>query len=335
MLRVWFNHWFSTAYHLINLIAQGSECHFIGSSHNADAIYKCACNEWYEEPRNITQEDYLSWCLEFCLKHKVDIFVPRRFMTIIAANIDKFQELGTKVLAENRDNLCTVLDDKQLTYEYVSQFLPEIVPDYAVIHSCEEFVEAYDRLKTPQNRICYKLTRDEGAASFRVIDERVEMAGALTEKPGFKVTLETAKKVLQLYNFAVPMLVMPYLSGNELSIDCLATPSGNIILPRLKHVKRYSLVSFKPEILQLCQTLLDKMALKIPINVQLKYEDNRPYLLEINPRMSGGLQLACKASGINLPSIAIKQLIGQEEKWQYPEFKDYKTANIETPICLP
>ncbi|MBQ7528450.1 ATP-grasp domain-containing protein, partial [bacterium] len=304
-------------------------------SHNADAIYKCACNEWYEEPYKISQEDYLNWCLEFCRQHRVDIFIPRRFMTIIADNTDKFQEIGTKLLAENRDNLCKVLNDKQLTYEYVSKFLPEIVPDYSVVHSCEEFAEAYNRLKTPQNRICYKLIRDEGAASFRVIDERVETAEALTEKPGFKVTLETAKKVLQLYDFNVPMLVMPYLSGNELSIDCLATPSGNIILPRLKSTKRYSLVSFKPEILQICQPLLDKIALKIPVNIQLKYEGSRPYLLEINPRMSGGLQLACKASGINLPSIAVKQLIGQEEKWQYPEFKDYKTANIETPICLP
>ena len=34
------------------------------------------------------------------------------------------------------------------------------------------------------------------------------------------------------------------------------------------------------------------------------------YLLEINSRMSGGLQLSCKATGINIPSIAINQLLG-------------------------
>ena len=50
--------------------------------------------------------------------------------------------------------------------------------------------------------------------------------------------------------------------------------------------------------------------------------------------MSGGLQLSCLATGINLPAIALQQLLGKEMPWNYPDRKEQRVAHIETPICL-
>jgi len=83
-----------------------------------------------------------------------------------------------------------------------------------------------------------------------------------------------------------------------------------------------------------CSQMIDNLKLKMPLNIQFMMNEGKVYLLEINSRMSGGLQLSCKASGINLPSIAINQLLGIERKWEYPDFISQKVAHIETPICL-
>ena len=50
-MRVWFNHWFSTAYHLIQLMRKGygEPLTVVGSSSNAKAVYRQACDEWYPE----------------------------------------------------------------------------------------------------------------------------------------------------------------------------------------------------------------------------------------------------------------------------------------------
>ena len=58
------------------------------------------------------------------------------------------------------------------------------------------------------------------------------------------------------------------------------------------------------------------------------------FLLEINPRMSGGLQLSCLATGINLPAIALQQLLGKDLPWHYTNHEEQRVAHIETPICL-
>ena len=52
MIRVWFNHWFSTAYRLIELIKQDKEqqVYVVGTNLQIDSVIQKVCDEWYEEP---------------------------------------------------------------------------------------------------------------------------------------------------------------------------------------------------------------------------------------------------------------------------------------------
>ena len=335
-MRLWFNHWFSTAYHLINMIKQGDPGKFyvIGSSTNPYAIYKHACDEWHYEPDSISAAEYVDYCLSFCRKHAVDIFAPRRFLVDVVRNAPRFEDLGVKLLADTCASTIEMLDNKIDTYNYFAKIYPECVPNVCIAHSLDEFTSSYESLISQASRVCYKLVVDEGARSFRVIDDRIEQAYALLEKPGAKITWEAAKKVLDKYDFSNPMLLMPYLRGIEISADCLATPSGNLIIPRYKTNKRYSEVKFEKDVMDECSWMMDTLSLKMPMNIQFKMDEGKLYLLEINPRMSGGLQLSCQATGINLPSIAINQLINIEKQWEYPDIAVQKVAHIETPICL-
>ena len=55
--------------------------------------------------------------------------------------------------------------------------------------------------------------------------------------------------------------------------------------------------------------------MEFPCNIQFKLEGDEPYLLEINTRMSGGLQMSCLAAGVNIPNIALNKLLGRDIPW--------------------
>ena len=208
------------------------------------------------------------------------------------------------------------------------------MPNYVLAHSPEEFHLACESLKSTSGRLCYKLTVDEGARSFRVIDNSIESISALYAKPGTKVTQCAAEAILSQYNFSIPVIVMPYLSGADVSVDCMETATGRLIIPRFK-VGRYSEVKPDSEVIRLSNAIMDILRFDMPANIQFKMEQGRPYLLEINPRMSGGLQLSCLATGINLPAIALAKLNQQALDWSYPEnWKSTGVVNLETPVIV-
>ena len=63
MARVWMNHWFSTAYNIINLIRKAfPDIEIIGSNEHPYSPIMNVCDEWYQEPV-IKGEQYVSyWC---------------------------------------------------------------------------------------------------------------------------------------------------------------------------------------------------------------------------------------------------------------------------------
>ncbi|MBQ6374711.1 MAG: ATP-grasp domain-containing protein [Clostridia bacterium] len=332
-MRVWFNHWFSTASHLIRLMRQGRADAFIGSGSNPRAAYRQACDEWYDEPAQ-PPEDYADFCLDFCRRHAIDVFVPRRGMLEVVRAAERFEAQGVRLLAERDAGLVGLLEDKVRTYRFFEERLPGIVPDHRLADSLEAFEAACDGLSSPSGRLCYKLVTDEGARSFRVLDDSIETVKALYEKPGTKVTRRAAAAILSQYDFSVPLIVMPYLSGADVSVDCLDTAGGRIILPRFK-VGRYHEVRPDAQITALCEAIMDALGPQMPVNIQFRMESGRPYLLEINPRMSGGLQLSCAATGIDLPALALAKLLGQPAAWRYPEpWLPVELVNLETPVVL-
>ena len=120
MIRVWFNHWFSTVCHLIDLMCEGHRGEFtvIGTNKSSLAVYKSHCDEWYLEPENISAEEYIEFCIDFCVKHEVDIFVPRRFLVEVVRNKQRFDTIGVRLFANTDAEMLSILDDKQKAYGY-------------------------------------------------------------------------------------------------------------------------------------------------------------------------------------------------------------------------
>lgn len=330
MVRVWFNHWFSTSYQLIQLMKQDSEneIYVIGSNRVFSSVIQDACDEWYEEPP-LDGDEYIDYCIEFCKKHEVQVFVPRRKMVDISKNMVRFTQTGVKVMADDYNKI-SFLNDKAAAYDFFKKLDGIHVPEYRVVNCLKDFVTAYEELHEKYDSICFKYVQDEGGMSFRRIVDRLDGFEALSVYPGNRIAYGDLIRILDGHENFRDMMVMPYLPGNEISVDCLTTDSGLIAVPRQKGTARAERVFYDEDILNMCRCILDKVPLEYPCNIQFKLYKDIPYLLEVNTRMSGGLQMGCLAAKVNIPNIALNKLLGKNVPWTM-ECAEKIVSYIEMP----
>lgn len=333
MIRVWFNHWFSTSYGLIELMKQdkNEQIYVIASNKQINSVIQKVCDEWYQDSL-ADGEEYIRYCLDFCVEHKVDVFVPRRKMVEISKNIDRFTAIGVKVMVDDF-KIIELLNDKVAAYDFLKDVEGLNIPDYAMVNTADEFVGAYAKLREKYDQVCVKFVMDEGAMSYRRIIEHVDKFKRLRVYPGAEMVYDEYVDTLRSVERFDDLMVMPYLPGHEISVDCLNTPSGLIAVPRFKGSARHEEIRYDEDILQVVKNIMDKVKLECPCNVQFKYKGDVPYLLEINTRMSGGLQMTCAASGVNIPNIALNKLYGRDIEWKL-EKKDGIVSYIEIPQII-
>ena len=332
MVRIWFNHWFSTAYHIIRMMRENEpDFYVIGTNEQPYAVYRACCDEFYQEPR-LHGDAYVDYALEFCRDHAVDVFVPRRAMTDISRRKAEFEAIGVRVMADDYENI-VLLNDKAEAYRVCREQELAIVPEHEIVTDAAAFRRAYESLAETYQRVCFKFVRDEGGRSFRLIDNSPRGYDSLFQFHATRILFDEAYAALSEREKFAPLIVMPYLPNEEISVDTLKTESGIIMLPRIKGVTRVERMTYDPQILTMTEQLVTAFHLEMPCNVQYKYRDGIPYFLEINTRMSGGVQLACLASGVNIPNLAVNKLLDIRKKWEITQ-REVRVSYIETPLIL-
>lgn len=314
MIRVWMNHWFSTAVNIADLLRKDYPgIHLIGTNEHELSVIKNVCDEWYREPV-LKDDEYAEFCLDFCREHEVQVFMPRRGMVCISEHRDRFEEAGIRVMAD-RYEMVSVLNRKDKAFQYFSGKNIGAVPDYRIVKTVDDFVKAYEELSQQYQQVCFKFVRDEGGKSYRLIDNQRKGYAALFKKQTTRITMDEAVAALSERDVFAPVMVMPFLSGDEVSVDCLNTKKGLIMLPRIKGYEKHEVLRYDGEIIDLCERFQNEAALECPYNIQFKYLDGIPYFLEVNTRMSGGVQMGCYATGVNLPQIALRKMLGEDADW--------------------
>ena len=332
MVRVWFNHWFSTARNIIELMREDNPyLHIIGSNENEYSVIRSVCDEWYQEPV-LKDSEYVEFCLDFCREHNIDVFIPRREMLRISEQKDRFEAIGVKVMVDDY-GIVEILNRKEEAYEYFKNNGIGKVPDYYIVTKLPDFINAYEKLKSEYDQVCFKFTKDEGGKSFRLIDNQRKGYAALFKKQNTRMTLDDVLDALSEREPFAPIMIMPFLPDEEISVDCLETKQGLIALPRVKGYDKYETLSYDRRILELCEDFQKSAGLRCPYNIQFKYLKGIPYLLEVNTRMSGGVHMACFASGVNIPRIALFKLLGQDVTWEN-SFENRIIAQVLQPTII-
>lgn len=332
MLNVWLNHWFSTAYNIIELLKQDyADVHIIGSNEHEYSAIKNVCDEWYVEPV-LKDKEYVDFCLEFCRSHDVKVFIPRREMLQISKNKVLFERIGVDIMVDDYDIVKT-LNHKEEAYSLFKERGIGIVPDYYIVTRVQEFENAYEELKKKYEQVCFKFVRDEGGKSFRLIDNRRKGYAALFKKQNTRMTMDDVLSALSEREEFSQIMVMPFLSGDEVSVDCLNTGRGLIALPRIKGYDKFETLRYDDGIIDICRKFQEISDLKHPYNIQFKYMNGVPYILEVNTRMSGGIHMSCYASGVNIPQIALRKIVGEEADWHISK-ETMIVSQIMKPVVI-
>ncbi|QSF45445.1 ATP-grasp domain-containing protein [Paenibacillus tianjinensis] len=335
-VNIYFNRWFSVAYHYMNLIRNnedGVPVQIFATHPDIRHMSLQGADVAGTEPA-VTGIEYVQFCIDFCRRNEIDIFIPRLHMMDIALHASQFDAIGTKVLVCRDLDLLEMMLDKGKFYEKVKESGIMEIPEYHVVHTAEQFKTAYEDLVAKGLRVCFKPTETEGGLGFRIINNSrsplQELFGYVTQH----ISFDEAYRVLSGAETFPDLMVMELLEGYEYSIDCLADENGGLLaaVPRRKDTGRLRVMEHIPELELIAERVAETYRIPFNFNIQMKYGGSIPKLLEINPRMSGGLHVSC-LSGINFPYLAVKSALGGEV--QPVSFgEDVLASHVEQPMIM-
>lgn len=310
MQRIWFNKAFSSitaALYLIRQADQNGDYELWCSHTYPMALASVAAHQYRTEPQGLSGPDYLQFCLDFCRDNQIAIFVPGKHAVLISSNRALFEAQGTRVLSVASPEVLTLLHDKAHFYQSVD--LPMAPPaQFRVVENIEQFDAAWQQLRLLHDRLCVKPAKSVYGLGFAVIDETRDSAQLLMEGVQYHVGYHDLRRGLQQLPEFRTMLLMQYLHGHEYSVDCVAD-SGRLMVAVARKKPLVAghgqLIEMPDEILQACTKLAKDYQLNGNFNAQFREGSHGIGLLEINPRMSGGIAMACMA-GPNLPWLALR-----------------------------
>lgn len=278
--------------------------------------------------------EYVDFCVDFCKRNQIDIFIPRLHMEEISRYVHLFDEIGTKVMVCRDIELLDSMIEKDKFYEALQGKDLVTIPDYRVVNTAEQFKQAYEELTAAGHKVCFKPTKSEGGMGFRIIDNERDPLRDLYGYVTLSTTFEQAYETLSLTEHFDTLMVMELLDGTEYSIDCVASAEGELItaIPRRKSTGRTYLLEDTPELLAIADRIATSLRIPYAFNIQVRYNNGIPKLLEINPRMSGGLYITC-LSGVNMPYLAVQALQGKTIDPPDPKF-GIQAGYVEQPLIM-
>ena len=137
-------------------------------------------------------------------------------------------------------------------------------------------------------------------------------------------------------------VVQEFLFGREYTVDVLADFRGRIIsvVPRERLVVRSGVTDRgktlnHPGMIQLATRAAEALEIRGAANIQMKLQDGKATIFEINPRFSGGIPLTI-ASGADFPAWLIEMCCGRNVRPSIGKFTDgLIMACYESAIFLP
>ncbi len=326
--KVWFNRTFSSIYNLLRLIreADTEKMFHTFCTHDApDFIGFEAADSFAVEPAfargSMTEAEhdaaYVDYCLSVCRERGVTLFQPWKKIRAIACAQKAFAAAGVTLLGCVDPQTLDTLNHKGAFYQSLRDS-GLTLPEYRLVNTPEAFAEAVRELRLilgPDKKLCYKPAQSiygQGFHRLRINAPSPENfpAGSISnplpdpfsDADGSVHWDELQPRLAGVERFR-DMLVMEYLDGHEYSVDCLAR-EGRLIRATVRKKPNWSgscqLLEDNPRLIEMAEHLTRAFNLSGIYNVQARMGGGLPKLLEINPRMAGGLHYSC-LGGVNYP----------------------------------
>ncbi len=297
---------FSSGWHLARLLRESNpEIHIRATHDLPDSLVLAAADERGGESP-LQGDDYVTWALEQCHHHGIDVFWPHHRLGAIADRLPAFTAAGVAVVCAAPDGATyRILADKVSQLEVCRADEVARIPVYEAVTTIPEFRAAVDRLAAGGHTVCCKPARAEGATGFRIVTDE---APSLFTPAGVQISRAEAERALAVAGEPFPaLLVSEYLHGFEWSIDCVAWKGElAVAVARRKVDGRVQRVEPADDLIEVARRAAATFNLSYTFNVQVREDaGGTPTMLEINPRMAAGTSVSCAGSGVNLPGLAL------------------------------
>lgn len=306
---VWFNRNFSSLYNILRLIRAGDAegRFFLLCTHdNPEFVAFAAADAREVEPASGTDDAaYVDYCLDVCRRHGVTLFWPGRKTAALLRAERRFAREGVRLLACASPAVLEVLEHKGVFYDALRDAdLP--LPRYRRVATPEAFRGAVRQLRAelPEKRmLCFKPARGLYGQGFHILDESAGSPPDALFSGGVRLAPDAVERLLQGVAAFQETLVMEYLEGPEYSVDCLAL-DGRLVRATVRRKPERpggcEVLEYRPALENVAARLTRRFQLTGIFNLQARDGDGVTKVLEINPRMAGGLYYSC-LGGVNYP----------------------------------
>ncbi|MEV1007379.1 ATP-grasp domain-containing protein [Streptomyces sp. NPDC049881] len=313
-LRIWLSSAGAATTQVIRMLRDNPDAHPVrvhGTNVDPAAPALAACDVAEVEPHRVSDAEYADFALDFCRRHGIDVLIPPRRLDALAPRAADFAAAGTRLMASSPAAI-RVLTSKSRTYE-AARAIGVPVPDWRVVSDADGLRAAVAELRAAGGAVCIKPAGEYSAFGFRILDDGPPSLRDLLQPARPLVSVgavaEALERAAQAREKVPRFIVMPYLDGPEVSVDCLSAPGGELLaaVPRAKQ-GRYRLLLDDPEAARIAGLVVGHFGLAYLSNVQLRHWRGRPVLLEANPRPSAGI-FQTAFTGVNLPWAAVRLLL--------------------------
>lgn len=257
---------------------------------NIESIGRFIADKFVQVPP-ANDEDYIPAIKSLIKQEKLDVFfcVSSFEVPVVAAAKSELEELGTKIIVA-AEEAAEIGGNKYKLYKALENVEDVNIPNFILVKTLDEFVNAAYELGYPDKRICFKPPFSKGSRGYRVIDDSISRLDLLLKhKPDSTfISMNELKSIFKEENIFPELLVMEYVEGEEIDAMTLAM-NGEMLLVTCKtrETTRAGVIMTgelvkRPKIEKACSQILKK----IPIDFNAGMQFKGGYLIEINTRVS-------------------------------------------------
>lgn len=329
------------AIELIHQTMAPGEFHLGATYFTEDTPLRGVADSFHLEPVGADAEAYVAWLLDLCRVQDFPWIWPQSRWSLWLQAQDRFAAAGVRLMLPCPDaETLAVLQDKACAN---ARLEAAPLPRSWSIATAEEFRAALAALDSEAQRVCIKPAQSIYGLGFRLIDDAKRPLDRLLNNDCFTIGGAEFAALLETAGGQRPFLAMEYLAGDERSMDCLAQDGQLVraIIRRKPAVAqgRWQMIEKDAEGWAIAAQVVAEFRLNGLINVQTRerlHPDGRreQCFLEVNPRMAGGIHMACQA-GLNLPYWGLRLATGTVDTADIPwPASGVRVTKIEQAVVL-
>jgi hypothetical protein len=257
-------------------------------------------------------DERIEWVLRTARAQSIKVVVAGRAGGTYEAHRAAFEAAGiTLVTGGVGPRTFELVDDKARFTLEAERVGLACIPAITVVNA-EQLRAAYAAFR-PGGEVCIKPVVGIYGQGFWRFKEGVDPFRCFENPDARQVDFETYHDIFGAASEREPMLVMPYLPGSECSVDMVCEAGKVVAYVGRRKADVHQAFERDTAATDLAIAAAEHFGCDGIINVQTRDDaDDRPHLLEINPRYSGGIGYT-RETGMNLAGIFATRRLGVPE----------------------